>query len=144
MVGFIILFTNLTEAIRSQNGTEHVELLVQVENCRCARSYRTQVKLLSIADSKLLFSPKTSLFFYNRAEIDNMLNQQCWIIWLQPGEITRRVSLRLWLCLWYDPENSIFSNIYFSIRLEIVPYAEILINLYCKMRWSTKTIDVTC
>ena len=34
-------------------------------------------------------------------------------------KITRRVNLRLWLYLWYAPENSIFGNIHFWIGPKI-------------------------
>ena len=37
-------------------------------------------KLLSIVGSTSLFLSTTSLFLFNKAEIDNMLNQQCWAI----------------------------------------------------------------
>ena len=36
--------------------------------------------LLNIVGSTSLFSPKTSLFFFNDDEISNMLNQQRWAI----------------------------------------------------------------
>ena len=38
------------------------------------------VKLLNIVGATSLFSPRASLFLFNEAEINNMLNQTCWTI----------------------------------------------------------------
>ena len=57
--------------------------------------FKDGVKFPNIVASASLFPPTTSLFFCNEAEINNMLNQQCWAIWLQPQTPVTRMCFHL-------------------------------------------------